>query len=159
MPALRGASRRGPAGSGLHRRAPRRWSHLRARGEASQRGTAGSGRHRRAPRRWSHLRLPERRRRQRNLPHIEGVALLLRLGLQIENELIRPSPSNLPGRKENQRRRKAVHELQCLHCAGRHEEGLQARGCIEERREDGLTCGFPRLRYLLCVHNFDTCCS
>ena len=95
----------------------------------------------------------------RNLPHIEGVALLLRLGLQIENELIRPSPSNLPGRKENQRRRKAVHELQCLHCAGRHEEGLQARGCIEERREDGLTCGFPRLRYLLCVHNFDTCCS
>ena len=88
---------------------------------------------------------------------------LLRLDLQLENELIRPSPSNWPGRKAIQRRRKAVREFHCLHCAGRHEEGLQARGCIEERREDGLTCGSEasisvvrtQLRHLLSVDNFE----
>ena len=101
----------------------------------------------------------------KNLPHIEGVELLLRLDLQLEKELvmIRPSPSNWPGLKVIQRRRKAVRELHCLHCAGRHEEGLQARGCIEQRREDGLTCGSEasisvvrtQLRYLLSVDNFE----
>ena len=37
-----------------------------------------------------------------------------------------------------------MHELHCLPCTGRHKEGLQARGGIEERRVDGLTSGFPR---------------
>ena len=37
------------------------------------------------------------------------------------------------------RRRKFFHEPPCLHCTGRHKEGLQARGGIEDRLVDDLT--------------------